>query len=385
MPEPLWEEFTAQVGGLAQIVLGDAPGDDLARAEGLRYLLRFLAAGIAACVEHDDTEHPELGTLIENRRSWGLDNPDTKYAFTRVRPGARYRVHGAAGTATELELQVDSGHFADGRFTDWECLRRWRRGDGSLEVGAGSPADPGGTVELTFTAPAGASHLHVREYFGDWEREVPALLCVEDLDAPYPPERLTLDEMTARMELLGLWLTAGARCWAELGRALASGEPGPVRPFVPPGAATGLGGQAYGMGPYRCAPDEAVVLELEPPVCRYWSVSLATWFWESADFSNRQCSLNHTQAEVGPDGVARLVVAHRDPGVANWIDAAGHERGTLALRLLDAASLPTLTPTVVPLADLHDRLGPGSERVTAEQRAEVLRRRRDAVVRRYRR
>ena len=44
--------------------------------KGLRYLLRFLAAGITVCVEHDDTETPEFGRMIENRVSWGLDNPD---------------------------------------------------------------------------------------------------------------------------------------------------------------------------------------------------------------------------------------------------------------------------------------------------------------------
>ncbi len=196
-----------------------------------------------------------------------------------------------------------------------------------------------------------------------------------------------METVAQRMELLGLWLTAGARCWSDLGRGLAAGEPGPVVPFVPPETATGLGGQAYGMGAYRCGPADAVVLELVPPPCRYWSVSLATWFWESSDLANRQCSLNHAQATPDGDGVVRFVLSQSDPGVANWLDAAGHHRGTLALRLLDAdpGELPVLSYRTVALDQLAAELPGDVRHVSPGERAENLGRRRDAVVRRYRR
>ncbi len=374
-PTAMWRDFVGQVEGLwGRVMEGRPPGQD---AEGLRYMLRYLAAGIAACVEFDDAVHPEFGVLIENRRSWGLDCPDSKYAFTRVEPGATYRVTGNPGTATDLDMQIDSDHLADGRTTDWKCLERWRRGNGSL------PVDASGDVSVTFTAPPDASYLHLREYFGDWEAEQPALLHVERMDAPLPPPPLALGDMKARMELLGLWLTAGASCWAELGRSLASGEPGPIQPFQPPEDATAMGGQAYGFGGYRCGADEAVILEFTPPACRYWSVSLATWFWESADIANRQCSLNHTQASVDADGVVRIALAHPDPGTANWLDAAGHVRGTIAIRLIDADFLPEVGYRTVPLTAVADELGAGT--VTARQRAETLARRRRALVGRYRR
>ncbi|MGI9579089.1 MAG: hypothetical protein ACR2OH_12885 [Microthrixaceae bacterium] len=375
-PDPalLWDGFSRDVAGMFDIVMADIP--EALGAEGLRYMLRYLAAGIATCVEFDDAAYPELGTLIENRRSWGLDNPDTKYSFTRLEPGAEYRLVGHPGSALELEVQVDSGHFADGRFAEWNCLQRWRRGDGSL------PLDDSG--ELTFTAPEDASYLHVREYFGDWETERPALLTVERLGAPLPPPRLGMEQMHARMELLGQWLTAGARCWAELGSGLASAEPGDIMPFVPPATATGLGGQAYGMGGFRCTDDEAVLLEFEPPPCRYWSVSLATWLWESPDISNTQCSLNHTQAPADADGTVRIALCQRDPGFANWLDPSGHEQGTIAFRLLDAEELPVLRYGPLRPGDLDGALG-NSVRVSPGERQQRLGSRRDAVVRRYRR
>src|SRR6185436_17918760 len=122
--------------------------------------------------------------------------------------------------------------------------------------------------------------------FADWDAEQPSLFTIEKEGAPYPAGPLTGDELAVRMDLLGLWLTVGARCWWEIGRVLASAKPGPIAPFLPPETATGLGGQAYGTGAYACGPDDAVILELTPPTARYWSLSLATWFWESADIAD---------------------------------------------------------------------------------------------------
>lgn len=221
-----------------------------------------------------------------------------------------------------------------------------------------------------------ASYLHLRQYFADWAAERGARFTIERIGAPYPPPPLSADVLEARLDLLHQWLTAGASCWWDLGKGLAEGPPGDVVPFLPPDTASGLGGQAYGMGAYRCRAGETVILELEPPACRYWSVSLATWFWESADAANRQCSLNHTQAVPDPDGTYRFVISQTDPGVANWLDPAGYEQGTLAVRFLDADHLPTLRYRVGSVDELD------SPRVTPPERTDALRARRDALVRR---
>ena len=84
--------------------------------------------------------------------------------------------------------------------------------------------------------------------------------------------------------------------------------------------------------------------------------------------------------------VLRVVIAHRDPGVVNWLDPCGHEAGTLILRfILAEGELPLPTSRVVPLADLEGELPAGTPRVTPEEREEILRRRRNALWLRYRR
>ena len=48
----------------------------------------------------------------------------------------------------------------------------------------------------------------------------------------------------------------------------------------------------------------------------------------------------------------QIVVAHQDPGVDNWIDTAGHSRGTMCLRWVRAESHTEPETRVVKLADL---------------------------------
>jgi hypothetical protein len=382
----LWADLTARIGAMHDLVRAH-DRDPTLEAEALRYLTRFLAAGIAVCVAHDDTDDPELGRMTENRMSWGMDNPDCLYTYCRVAGDGAYRISGRRGSACHIEFQVNTGHFGDGNFTGWRAVGAL--GGDDLQRG------PGGEFELVLGGPPraanhiplgdGASFLLIRQYFDDWERERPADLFIERTDVTLPRPPLGLGEIEAHLALLGTWLDTGARCWAELGAGIGTAEPGPITPFVPPASASGLKGQAYGMGAFRCGPEEAVVLELEPPRCRLWSVSLADLFWQSLEFATRQTSLNGSQAAPDADGVVRIVLAQRDPGVWNWLDAGGHARGTLALRYLMPETIPTMRYEMVPLAHLDARLPAGTRRVGPDERDRALRRRARQVAARYRR
>jgi hypothetical protein len=145
-------------------------------------------------------------------------------------------------------------------------------------------------------------------------------------------------------------------------------------------------GQAYGMGSWRCGPDEAVVLELDPPTCRMWGVSLCDRWWQSIDFDRRQSSLNDSQADLDADGRFVAVISHDEPGVANWLDPGGHTAGTLALRYLfpdPPDDLPPLQQRQVARADLDAVLDPGVVRVAPDERSRRLADRQRAVGRRF--
>jgi hypothetical protein len=44
-----------------------------------------------------------------------------------------------------------------------------------------------------------------------------------------------------------------------------------------------------------------------------------------------------------------VVVAHRDPGTANWLDVAGHTHGVMLWRWNDVAEMPDL-PSVTSMS-----------------------------------
>ena len=390
-----WRELRERLAALDALVGGDgAPEDADQRAVGARYLARFLAAGLRVCLECDDPDYPRFGRMAENAMSWGLDNPDCNYSFARIRGDARYRIRGTRGSARHIEFQVNTGHLGDGNTPGFgNAAEAWRtlsflagdalqsEPDGSFEIRLSREAQPGNWLRLD----ADASYVLVRQYFDDWEHERPALFSIEREGASYPPPQPSADALARHFAALATWLDAGARCWDRVSRLLLGLAPNTLLVFDVGQDVDrpGLHGQSYGMGPFHCAPDEAVLVEFAPPRCRMWGIALANSWWESLEFGTRQSSLNGHWAELDPDGVFRGVIAQRDPGVPNWLDAEGCTRGTLAVRFLLADAAPKPVLRKLPLADLDAALHPRTRRITPVERSAVLARRDAALQRRY--
>lgn len=391
----LWRDFGARLERLGDHVFAEgAPASAADRAEGLRYLTRFLAAGLRVCIEANDPDRPAFARMIENPMSWGLDCPDCNYSWASVRGDAEYRIAGRRGSARHIEFQVNTGHMGDGNvpgFTQGEDT--WRTvshlsgrelesdEEGRFELFLGGPERAGNWLAL---APD-ARHVLVRQYFDDWETEEPARFSIERVGADHPGPRLDPARLEQHFETLFTWLEAGARSWDQVSRLLLSLEPNTLLMFDVANDVDrpGLHGQTYGMGPFVCAPDEAVLVEFTPPRCLMWSVALANFWWESMEFSSRQSSLNSHWATLDSDGVFRGVIAHRDPGVANWLDPEGSERGTLAVRFLFGDALPKPVLRRLPLSELAAALPADTPRCAPEERNAVLARRHRAVQRRY--
>jgi hypothetical protein len=385
----LWQELCTSLEGarenLRDPAFPDTPAD---RAEYLRYLLRFLATGIATCVEHADADHPEFVRMMDLNRRWGLDSPDHLYLWATIRGDAVYRIAGDPGSANLLDIQVNAGHFALGAVGALKTVSSItgdelaREPDGSFVLHLGGEKRLGNWLPL---APD-ARFVQVRQVFADWERERPAELIIERTGGPVLRPRLDAEAISERIDLLRSWLERGGALWRDMSKVMLAQPPN--RLIIPPldqsSAHAGLRGQAYGMGNFTCGPGEAVLLECRPPRCRHWSVSLATWWWEAIDFTARQSSLNHAQARLDSDGAFRGVIAHEDPGVPNWLDAAGHERGTLIARFVMAEAAPVIRARAVKLGELREALPEETPRVSPAERESALMARRRAVWRRFR-
>jgi hypothetical protein len=141
---------------------------------------------------------------------------------------------------------------------------------------------------------------------------------------------------------------------------------------------------------FELEPDEALIIESripEPP--QYIGFHLANLWGESLDYANHQTSLNGFQVEPDADGVLRYVVAHRDPGVPNWLDTTGHREGFLTPRWAYSKQptpdrWPSISAKKVRFDEIRQHLPADVRTVGADERAARIRVRQEHVQRRYR-
>jgi len=114
------------------------------------------------------------------------------------------------------------------------------------------------------------------------------------------------------------------------------------------------------------------VIECDVPDARYWAFQLCDAWFRTFDYATRQTSLNGAQMHVDPDGRFRVVIAHDDPGVPNWLDACGHPEGMIQYRFVWARSRPQPTLKRVPLAELRRALPAGHPSVGPVERRRAL-------------
>jgi hypothetical protein len=339
-------------------------------------------------MELANPDYPELKRIWDTTMTWGIPNCDNIYLYSALGGNRRYRVWGDVGELHYLDFQVNGGHFS--RAPDFTKISSCTvddlaiGGDGSFELFISKER----MGENWMPLGDDATFFFVREYFYDWEKHRPANVFIENLDATYPPPALEYPDIEKRVEHFIEWFEKGARGWRNYVTACFAVGVNQVV-FVSPSAEGGAEEKGvdnihYGMGNFVCGEDEAVVYEVTPPNCLYWSVHLGTMFWEQTDWGNRQGSLNGTQAVLDSDGAFRAVIAQKDPGVPNWLDCAGQQYGTVQARYLVTDDAPQPVTRVVPLRELRAHLPSETPVVTPEERSRALRRRQELVWRRNR-
>jgi len=363
-------------------ILEDGAGD----VSGYRHLLVLLALGIDEALREGNPYEPVIAPgNVDNVLKWGMDCPDALYVGSAVRSDATYRVTGRRGSVRYLGFQIMGGIESDANLVadDLEIAP-----DGSFELLLSADERPGNWMPLTDHA----SSLVVRQFFYDWDSEQRAELKIECLTRPdgrgSTPARGTDPDQAAglgrQLVALGSFIEESLRFWwdiEEMGRREG------LNAFREPAARTDIGGAAENVtvwGSWELAEDEALLIEVTPPESLYWSVSLGNQWWESIDYAAHQSSLNGHQAVLDADGVFRAVVAHGDPGVANWLDPAGSRRGPMIFRWVRATgAAPVPTTKVIRTSKLAGTLPPATRLCPPDERAAVLARRRAAVQRRF--
>jgi Protein of unknown function (DUF1214) len=379
-----FRDMLRSLGRAADVVRGDdAPRGAVDQAAGFRHLLVLLALAVDEALRVSDPYDPHIAPAnVDAVFKWGMDCPDAAYSGAAIRGDRSYRVRGRRGDARYVGLQVMAGmaSVANVLVDDLDL-----HSDGSFELVLSTDPRPGNWQKLE----PGATSLVVRQFFYDWANEGPAELEIECIDAPDrsaatgTTENLMPGGVANQLVAVGEFVEASLRFWADIERA---GRAGGVNAFREPANRTDIGGAAENVsvwGSWEIGPDEALVVEVTPPEALYWSVALGNHWWETIDYAVHQSSLNGFQAAIDDDGAFRAVIAQRDPGVANWLDTAGHSQGPVIFRWLRASAAPVPETRLVAFDDVSDAVPEGTRMVGPEQRAASLAQRRAGVRRRF--
>jgi hypothetical protein len=350
-------------------------GADL--AAGLRHLLVLLAAGIDEVLRFEpDPVLSVAATSTDDAVTWGMECPDCIYTRAVLRGGESYRLFGNRGTARYVGLQTMNGIAA----TANELVDELEvDADGNFEVVLSANAQDGNWMRIEGDHPT----LTVRHFFYDWDTEVASSLSIERIgDAMQPDPHPVATETAVSRQLVAL----GDFVHDNLAFFLQFGAAAPTNGFLPPIDRSDMGAAAENrpvIGRWELGPDEALIVEVEPPEGIYWSFSIGNPWWETIHYGRHQSSLNAHQAVVDSDGLVRAVLSARDPGVANWLDTAGHSNGPIILRCVRTTTAPTPSTRVVAFDDIGAELPSDTATVTADERQATLAARRRAVGERF--
>jgi hypothetical protein len=373
-----WAHLFGKLERATQIVQSDpASRNAVDLASGMRHLLVLLAAGVDEALRFDPdpiltVQRASTNDII----TWGMECPDCIYTRAALRGGETYRLSGNRGTARYVGLQTMDGiaSTANELVDELEV-----DSDGNFEVILSADEHGGNWMPIAGEHPT----LTVRHFFYDWDAEVQSSLRINRLGDAIERKTTAVSPdvlMARQLVALGDFVHDNLQFFLQFG-----GAP-PANGFLPPIDRTAMGAAAENrpvIGRWDLGPDEALILEVEPPQGVYWSYSLGNPWWETIHYGRHQSSLNGHQAVVDSDGLVRVVLCGRDPGVANWLDTAGHSNGAMILRCVRTTTAPTPNARVVAFDDIASALPAETQRVTADERASVLERRRRAVHERF--
>lgn len=337
----LWQDYCDILKRAGQQLLRpETPHNAFDQAEGMRYLSRLVRAGLEMMVEGADADFPIFVVPSHETIKIGGDNPDNYYQTARIDGRNDYRIHGRRGTVPTLNFATKKGGYekAGSKLEGTGLLNAQDmqvNADGSFEIIVSSRRPAGGN----WLRMEESSHmLLVRQTFHDRRRQTAAELHIERIGhrgvpAPLDPARFAASLMAAARyteNTARLFCDWTARFKAEHHNTLPLGD----QAFFQ--AAGGDPNILYYHGYWELGENEAMVIDARLPPCEFWNFQVDNYWMESLDYRHHTIHVNCHGASSRQDGSVTLVIAHRDPGVANWLSTAGHRLGTSLFRLIGA-------------------------------------------------
>lgn len=352
-----WKLFRTMLDDMTVVVESESE-NDLEKLDGLKVLGRVTAL----CLELNldvEADAPRLFSMDTPARFVGGPNPDGEYYLAMIDGRRRYRIRGERGTTSYLGFQVLAGTGLTPRrmaaYVSDRDLSARPDGTFSFVLAAAEPTTTELAGDSWVAIPEDASAMVVREYIADRRTEEQARLRIELLESPPPPPTPTDASLGERLSGVA-WTIAKLMTLHRTVKPELLEQP---NQFLTAEAAD-LGSEnttpdnLYLIGSFRLAEDEALEIEITPPATRYWSVTLENVWHECIEPRRRRSSITNAGAVARSDGTVRMVIAHQDPGAANWLDTGGRTRGFMLFRWIDNPAPPPVYTRVVSLAEAND-------------------------------
>ena len=355
-------------------------GDPVSQADAYRHLAGLIGLTQRKHLAYGDPAFPHFFVPVGLSNKWGFSNPDNLYLSATVSDRYSYRIWGRLGTANHTTIGSYAGDTKDGQAGERVFARDLiADAAGNFELVIGGESREGNWLPLV----EGATSITIYQIFGDWEAEEKGQFQIERIGSAGESPPIEGPEQVARRlvsagkdvnHILDYWLSiSDSLDWIP--------DNSIVEPRIIQIASLG---SYFASGNYQVAEDEALIIEVPiPEGASYWGWTLYNPWSETLDYSHRQTSLNLNQARVDEDGVLRLVLSHRDPGVRNWLDISGHPQGYINWRIRSDEKPATPATERVPLNNLMRHLPESTVIISAKQRRAEIAKRQAHVARRY--
>ncbi|MCT2401093.1 DUF1214 domain-containing protein [Novosphingobium mangrovi (ex Huang et al. 2023)] len=383
-----WDRFCDDLKHAGTQAFKDAnPANALQRADAFRFLTQNLGQAFDLALETKDPAFPQIHYFTTPTMKLGGDVADFTYRQAWISGEHTYRLTGKRGTARWLNVTVQGPRPETIPGTDWPSLHEpfgdipecnilgsqlETDAEGRFELFIGGEERSGNWLPTT----AGSRKLFIREAFDSWG-EQPTTLTIERLGMAEPRPMPPPDRMIEAMEWAGRFVSGFMEQWPEHSWQTSRGvcDPHQLNAFPADKSANDASDAKRGRMAahmiWRLRPDEALIVEMDMHE-GFWIFGMGGAFMGSMDFLHRPVSYTPARTKVDADGVVRLVIAHDDPGVHNWLDTQGFSDGNLTYRNLLTQSPAAFRTRLVKRADLMTYLPADTATVTPGQRAAML-------------
>lgn len=327
--------------------------------------------------------HSWFGVNVLGSRTL-FDNPDTTYRTIPIDPNISYVIKGTKTSKIPLDVNFSLWDKNNQTLFNLSTNDLKRNQDGSFEIYVSKHPAPSNYLNY-IPLKDNATSLFIRNTINDWKNQNFDKLTIERTDGSQ--RTITVTKEAQYKAFLSSLSNVGPTYTYYY--KLANTPQVNTLPDITLGGTQGrLSTQAATYSPFKIADDEALIFTTNLGDAKYFILPVYNQWFITTDYINKTQTLNNIQSVPNADKTYTYVISKKDPGVYNWIDTDGLNRGYLNPRWQGLSGhpnqpSPTASLKLVKLSDLKRELPPDTKFVSSTERQEQLKLRKENYDLRY--